>query len=373
MQTCASSLFRRFLGIAWALPISLSAHAASPCAACHSQETARFLSSAMGKSISAPEPLPPGRVVHDASGSVISIRTQNGRMIQNLAERGLTADYSIAYQIGSGAKGRTYAVEIGNYLLESPVSWYRTRGWDISPGYETLQLIDFDRPVTDSCLFCHAGQAKFSDADGRRLASPTVTAITCERCHGPGDAHVRHPSAKNIVNPARLMGPERDGICEQCHLEGETRIVNPGKTLHDYRAGESLEQTLVTYRLKQTGQVRPAVSQVEELAESRCERASGGRLWCGSCHDPHGANADRQRHIRDVCTSCHPVLSKPAHPAGQAECVTCHMPKRTTSNIAHVSVTDHRIHRPAGDIEIPDKRTGCSCRLARTARRISTA
>ncbi len=267
-------------------------------------------------------------------------------MIHDLSERGLLAEYPIQYQIGSGERGRTFVVQIGEYLLESPASWYRGRGWDVSPGYEQLQLIDFDRPVTDNCLFCHAGKAKFSDADGRKLAGTPITAITCERCHGPSDAHVQHPSAHNIVNPARLVGPQRDGICEQCHLEGETRVVNPGKTMHDYRAGERLEETLVTYLFKESGQVRPAVTQVEELAESQCARASGGKLWCGTCHNPHGANVDRSHQIREVCMSCHPALSKTAHPAHQTECVSCHMPRRATSNIAHVAVTDHFIHRP---------------------------
>ncbi len=267
-------------------------------------------------------------------------------MVHRLAERGLTAGYQIAYQIGSGARGRTYVAQVHEYLLESPASWYQGRGWDISPGYEMMQLIDFDRPVTETCLFCHAGQAKFSDADGRRLAGSPVTAIACDRCHGSSDAHVQHPSAKNILNPAKLNGPERDSICEQCHLEGDTRVLNPGKTLSDYRPGQRLEDTLVTYLSRKQAQSRPAVSQEEELAESQCARASGGKLWCGTCHDPHGAAADRQKQILAVCTSCHATLSKSAHPSSQTECVSCHMPRRSTSNIAHVAITDHFIHRP---------------------------
>jgi len=300
----------------------------------------------MGRSIGPPEPLPSAQITHEESQSTIAVEFKNGRMIHRLVERGLSAEYPIAYQIGSGRRGRTFAAQIGSYLLESPVSWYRERGWDVSPGYEKLQLIDFDRPVTDNCLFCHAGEAKFSDADGRKLAASNVNAITCERCHGPTEAHVQHPSAKNIVNPAKLDGPQRDGICEQCHLEGETRIVNPGKTMHDYRAGQRLEDTLVTYLYRQRGDERPAVTQVEELAASRCARASGGKLWCGSCHDPHGQVANRNQQIREVCTACHATLSRAAHPASQTECVSCHMPARSTSNIAHVAVTDHWIHRP---------------------------
>ena len=40
-----------------------------------------------------------------------------------------------------------------------------------------------------------------------------VDAIACERCHGDGTAHMRRPSAANIVNPAKLAGPARDSVC----------------------------------------------------------------------------------------------------------------------------------------------------------------
>ena len=154
-------------------------------------------------------------------------------MIPRVTERGVTAEYPIAYEIGKGIEGRTYVVRIGENLLESAVSWYREHG-GVSPGHESLQLIDFDRPITDECLFCHAGQARFADADARRLANQPISGITCERCHGPSSEHMRRPSAKNTINPAKLSGAARDSICEQCHLEGETRILNPAKTLQDF-------------------------------------------------------------------------------------------------------------------------------------------
>src|SRR5581483_403743 len=113
----------------------------------------------------------------------------------------------------------------------------------------------------------------------------------------------------------------RDSVCEQCHLEGETRILNPGKALHDFRAGEPLENTAVAYLLK-TAETGRAVTQAEELAESRCARESGGKLWCGTCHHSHRAAADRRREVRQVCGTCHSTLSKSAHPASATDCVS---------------------------------------------------
>jgi len=318
--------------------------AAPGCITCHPKETARFLASPMGKSLAPPEPMPPGRVQHQTSGSLITVEDRGGRMVHRLVERGIAAEYPIAYQIGAGKKGRSYLIRIGDYLLESPASWYERHGWDISPGYESLQLIDFDRPVTAECLFCHAGQAKFADPDLRRIASGAITAITCERCHGPSAEHIRKPSATNIVNPANLTGAARASVCEQCHLEGQTRVLNPQKALQDFHAGQPLEETAATYLFKTSA--GEAVTQAEELGESKCARSSRDRLWCGTCHHPHGPGADRQSEIRSVCLSCHPRLTKASHPSRSMDCVSCHMPARATTNIAHVAATDHRIQRP---------------------------
>ena len=340
------------------LTLDFRISAQPPCKSCHPAQAARFYASSMGRSLGVPEFLPAGRVEHPPSGSVVTSEWQQGRMTHRIMEGGITALYTVAYQIGSGRRGRTFAIQIGNYLEESPISWYTGHGWDVSPGYGDLKLLDADRPINSSCLFCHAGRAKFTDDDGLRVEIASgLTAITCDRCHGAGDEHVRHPSRTNIVNPARLSGARRDSICEQCHLEGDARVTNAGKREQDYQPGDLLEQTIVSYLLQRSGQQRPAVSQVEELGLSRCAQASAGRLWCGTCHDPHAAPVDRTQQMREICTSCHPKLSPQSHSVGKLDCVGCHMPARSTPNIDHVSVTDHRIHVPGSPPASSTQRT----------------
>jgi hypothetical protein len=349
------TLFRLLLlGLVWTVdPFGLTAQAATPaCASCHQKQSAHFLATPMGKSLIPPETKSSGKITHERSHSVITIDYANRSMVHNLLEGGLTADYTVRYQVGGGLMGSSFLVQIGDYLFESPASWFKSYGWDVSPGYAAAPVIDFDRAMSDACLFCHAGSARFADADGRRLQG-TLGSITCERCHRAGEDHARHPSAKNIVNPAKLAGAERDSICEQCHLEAAGRILNPGKMWADFHPGDAAERTFATYILS-GGDNKDviAVSQVEELAESECARKSGGKLWCGTCHDPHGVasaasgtGSNRQLEVRAICTSCHTKLSPAAHPPNQSECTSCHMPSTPTTNVTHAALTDHRILR----------------------------
>ena len=331
-----------FLIFALALLFPAAGGSAPVCAVCHPKETARFLQTGMGNSLSPPALLAGGQILHERSGSTIDVTARNGRMFHRISERGLTAEYPVAYEIGSGKAGRGYIIQVGDYLIQSPAAWYNPHGWDVAPGFVPSRLLDFDRVMIETCLFCHASEARFSE-DGRRFVGSALTAITCERCHGPTADHLQHPSAKNIVNPAKLPAATRDSVCEQCHLEGEARILNPGKTWRDYRPGEELEQTGVIYVRRQNGQSLQAVSQAEQLAKSRCVRESGGKLWCGTCHNPHSQATDRNREVREVCVACHAALSQAAHPPGETECVSCHMPRVAPKDIIHAAITDHRI------------------------------
>src|SRR5262250_1964713 len=103
------------------------------CASCHPQQTTRYRNSPMGRSIGAPEAIHGGLARHARSGSTVTVEQRNGKMFHRLSERGLTADYEIAYQIGAGKFARTYLVRLGDYLFESPATWFRAYGWDVSP------------------------------------------------------------------------------------------------------------------------------------------------------------------------------------------------------------------------------------------------
>lgn len=318
------------------------------CARCHPRETDAFLSSPMGRSIAPASELPhldPGTFVDKRASITMTDRLEHGRMIHELSRDGLKESFEISYAVGANVVGYTFLVQHGAYFFQSPLSWYRAKnGWDVTPTYELDTSVDLDREAVKGCLFCHAGSAGAIPGRSNQFEPGALTAISCERCHGAVERHLASPVPGSIVNPAKLTGAKRDNVCEQCHLEGEIRILNPGRDWWDFHAGQKLEDVFVTYVSSRAERGTKAVSQVEQLADSRCVRESGGRLWCASCHDPHGERASAAS-VRAVCMSCHESLfvSNQHQPAEQ--CISCHMPKLHADNVAHAAITDHTIPR----------------------------
>jgi predicted CXXCH cytochrome family protein len=269
----------------------------------------------------------------------------------------------VQYAIGSGTHGCSFLFERDGYLFESPLSWFSQKQiWALSPGYDDRDHQHFERAVREPCLFCHSNRALAVSGTLNRYRPPIFEGfgIGCERCHGPGLLHVQQErnglaGGKTIVNPADLPPRLRESVCEQCHLEGEVRILRRGRAAFDFRPGlpvDLLWSVFVKAEVQDTE--HPAVGQVEQMHESRCFKASDGKLGCTSCHDPHSIPAAEQKvnHYRSRCLECH--RQKPCRLPERARhskspvdnCVLCHMPRESSSDVAHHSITDHRVRVP---------------------------
>ena len=268
---------------------------------------------------------------------------------------GEASNFHIDYVIGSGNHASGYLVYIAGHLFQSPVAFYRSRNsYDLAPGYEQTQDPDFTRPVAEGCVFCHAGSALHVSGTDNQYRPPVFPdeTITCERCHGPTGKHLADARAGTIVNPAKLEPGARDSICEQCHLMGVTRVLNPGREFRDFQPGQRLENTFTTYHDVLPPNTPPGtfkvISHVEQLALSACARNSGARLWCGTCHDPHNQPAQPVDYYRSRCLTCHTGSFPAAHPGVESNCIGCHMPRRDAQDGGHTAFTDHRIQRRPG-------------------------
>ena len=277
--------------------------------------------------------------------------------------------FKIGFFIGSGTRGKSYAIDHEGLLFQSPISWYTNKGglWDLSPGYRPFNHARFERRIIGQCVLCHAGRSALAEGQENIFTEPVLleAAIGCERCHGPGQKHIElQESARppehdpSIVNPVSLTADRRDAVCNQCHLQGKHRLARYGRQFDDFRPGDRFDD-VVAVLVANTG-VRAdgrtkAVSQVEQMNDSTCFRKSEGRLGCTSCHDPHShpGHGDTAAFYRSRCLQCHDEhgcsldLAQRQAPPAEDSCVYCHMPRLSTHDIPHATQTDHRILRIA--------------------------
>jgi hypothetical protein len=357
------------------------------CAGCHPNRTRTYRAHPMGRSLA---PVQKATQVErygaaaknpfEAQGFRYQVERRGQGLIHRetaLDARGrliCTAEAEVQYAIGSGTHARSYLINRDGYLFQSPITWFSDKGekgnkgaWDLSPGFNRLHH-HFGRLVATDCLFCHSNQVHEVADTQNRYRSPVFTghAIGCERCHGPGELHVRRQQSREaydgvddtIVNPRRLRPVLREAVCEQCHLEGVTRVLRRGRQAFEYRPGLPLHLFLSVFvKPPRSADPRQFVGQVEQMHASRCFQKSNGRLGCISCHDPHvqPAAGERVAFYRDRCLRCHadqgckvPAAVRRQTSQGDS-CVQCHMP-RGDSDIRHAAITDHRVPRRPGPV-----------------------
>ncbi|MGA8432698.1 MAG: multiheme c-type cytochrome [Candidatus Sulfotelmatobacter sp.] len=326
------------------------------CARCHSSIYDSYQRTAMAHASGpAIDGLTPAEFTHKESGVRYRIYSEDGRAWlsyerlnpEHPGDPQVRGKRELLYYIGSGRRGRSYLFKTGDFLFESPVNWYANRQtWDMAPAYQSAREMPLNLPAYTSCLRCHvSGMQPPLQGTENHYPQPPFThgGISCERCHGPGAAHVNGGA---IINPAKLLPARRDEICMQCHLEGKVAIERPGRHVYEFRPGDSLADFIRYFVLvSANGDGLGAVSQVEALAQSECKKKSGDAMSCTSCHDPHRSPSSDERvsYYRAKCVACHGASFAAKHHADKPDCTACHMPASLSTDVAHTEVTDHRI------------------------------
>jgi Flp pilus assembly protein TadD len=337
------------------------------CASCHREATSAYRDHAMARSfhrwtpdvrIEAPlaQPLHHGPTgfsyavveVGDALYQEEYLIGPDGRHLHELRRR-------IDYVMGSGSVARTYFTEENGRLFQLPLTWYRERGWDFSPGYE-VNNARFGRLMPDRCIACHGSYPQpIPFLEGKYAALPP--GIGCERCHGPGALHVTERSSgsppdstddNTIVNPSDLPFERRLDVCEQCHVHTPVTVFREGQTAFGYLPSQPLRDHVAFF--KAAGSI-DIVSHADRLRQSGCfiaTRPSERPLECATCHNPHRPSLD-QGTRNEPCRTCHPPAALTASRAtatdhgATSDCVSCHMPRVKERAVPHGSFTDHWI------------------------------
>jgi Flp pilus assembly protein TadD len=336
------------------------------CAGCHAEIFRTYSKTAMGNASgkvepgAAKQPLS-GSFLHVLSGTKYSLQADAGGLSleynkpQLAGEPPISGKRKLEYYIGSGTHARGYLYRYEEMLFQSPVAYYQNRQqWDMAPGYETEHSIFLGRKIEQTCLDCHS--------TGRTAQEPFAEgAVSCERCHGPGSAHIakftpHHEEAPlGILNPPKLQPVQRDSVCAQCHLTGEARVQKQNASA--FVAGDRLTDHFVPFiQSSPDPDNLKVIGHFEGLWLSRCKRMSGDKLWCGTCHDPHQEPEAEKKpaYFRAKCFTCHTESSctaKASERTAKADnCIACHMPKRQAVDGLHAAFTDHSLRRYGNDM-----------------------
>ncbi|MBI1315968.1 tetratricopeptide repeat protein [bacterium] len=368
------------------------------CKTCHFEIYATYVETGMGRSFGAAHPErsalgshPPGisDSALDLSYRPIWQKDQLFLLEYRLDASGDTLHrwrQPLDWIIGSGHHTNSHLWQANGYVHQAPYTYYtqQTRA-DLPPGFERGQNSRFSRPIGLECMSCHNAMPLGFDLLSLNRFEELPQGIDCERCHGPGSAHVRKiQSGKvtdtaqgpdfSIVNPGRLSIERRFDICQRCHLQGNA-VLKPGSDWMDFRPGMRLYDHIEVYspvsgKAQQGGLIM--AGHAERLRESACFQSSK-TLDCTTCHNPHHSVRNRTSEVfNQTCAGCHATGRQGSGPGGcslaadqqrieKQGCVGCHMPASGSEDIPHVRVHDHKIgvHRPTDPASgLPD-RLGC--------------
>ena len=328
------------------------------CATCHAEIVSSYRKTAMARgSGSALEGLLQGGFLDSSSGIHYQVFKRDGAAWMSYTRPAtsplgaLQGEQRLQFFVGSGHRGRTFLYQQQGLWFELPINYYTRRAaWEMAPNYGGLQVLPAPLQVDANCLHCHTtGVAQKVGPARNALPDPPFTqgGIGCVSCHGDPSLHLATNGHGPILNPDKLGPERRDSACIQCHLEGDAVVYRAGHSLAQFQPGDRLSDLALYFvRASQAGGGSRATSQYEALLQSACKRASGDRLTCTTCHDPHSSPSPAQRvsFYRARCLACHSStrIATEHHPE-QQDCASCHMPTRDTADISHEQVTDHDI------------------------------
>ena len=281
----------------------------------------------------------------------------------------------INYIVGSGQHTNSHIIETNGYLNQAPLTWYAQEGkWDLPPGFENGHNTRFSRIIGLECMSCHNGLPGFVEGSENRFTL-IPNGIDCERCHGPGEVHVKEKLAGKlvdtateidytIVNPGKLSWERQIDVCQRCHLQGNA-VLKEGKNFTDFRPGMVLSDYFEIFMPRYEGKDNAFImaSHAERLQMSPCfiqsnknalgdENGKNLQLTCLTCHNPHvSVTVTGKQVFNNACINCHTqkgcTEDLSIRQKVNDDCSNCHMPKSGTIDIPHVTVHDHYIRKNA--------------------------
>ncbi|HPE56856.1 MAG TPA: tetratricopeptide repeat protein [Bacteroidales bacterium] len=281
----------------------------------------------------------------------------------------------IDYVVGSGHHTNSHIFLSGDYAFQAPFTYYTQDGrFDFPPGFEDGNNSRFDRKIGLECMSCHNALPDFVLGSENKY-NFIPDGIDCERCHGPGEIHVKNIKSGiavdtskyidySIVTPTDLPIDRQTDICARCHLQG-TMVLMPGKDFYSFRPGMRLIDVMDIFMPLFEGGKEDFImaSHYERMSQSNCYIGSEHGFNCISCHNPHiSAKETKFERYLNVCMGCHSesknTCTEDLQIRAKADdnCIECHMRQSGSRDIPHVRVHDHKISIPPTEESLKSER-----------------
>lgn len=320
----------------------------------------------------------------DAGVTTRFLEKDGAFFVRAVGPDGSEDDFPVPYVFGVHPL-QQYLVDIGGGRLQAhPVAWdVEEKAWiSLYPGEEIplddpLHWTRFGLNWNQGCADCHSTNLRkqYSEESNSYETVWSEINVSCEACHGPGEAHVGwargelgEPSSvgsKGLANPLeagafmrRNDAPGRDRVrqqsqidtCAPCHAR--RAVIHPvdawGVPLTEAYRPEVLRNDLY----HPDGQILEEVYVYGSFVQSRMFQEG---VVCTDCHDPHSLELVAEGNA--LCTQCHApatydVEEHTHHAAGSdgATCVACHMVETTYMQVD--PRRDHGFHIPRPDLTI---------------------
>lgn len=368
----------------WVLVASASAYAAgepvyvgaAACAKCHADIHRKWSGSRHSKMV---QPATTAAVQGDFSrrqvtlrGADYLLRQQNGEyFITESYLTGKPEEHRVDYTLGNRRIQHYLTTLPSGRVVVLPPSWDILRkdwfhSFDIGDPDETGDVMV--QVWNKNCYSCHVSREE-KNFDPKKDAYQTAWqdfGTNCERCHGPGSAHVANYSGatklagatRDIVVQTRLDASRNTMVCAQCHSFRDIYVQGfaAGADYYDYFLPiiEFSQPADHDPAYWPDGRTRRFSNDAFGLWQSECFLK--GKATCLDCHvTPHEVEIDRNPQLRPdanaLCTRCHAAVGKEltAHThhavnSAGSSCVECHMPRTVLSIKAQIR--DHSMSIP---------------------------
>ena len=218
--------------------------------------------------------------------------------------------------------------------------------------------------VTPVCAECHAKSHNTTMLTAHG-ANNDAKGSACQACHGDATLHVKDPTKNrpvNALNTKDATPEQKSAVCLTCHA-GQRQLSawaagvhkkydvsctdchaihggQAGANFNNIRAGQFAAAPYVTTERQLSYKACIACHRDTraEIMKPSHHPIVEGKVFCQSCHDPHGSltvGQLRGESITDLCTTCHADKRGPwvhEHPPVSENCNTCHTPHGSSHN-----------------------------------------